>query len=164
MSTTRIKIESLHASGGRKGYHKLITKVIPGQNWSRAFEGEFLENGPQLLPIGAAILEIRPGGTHSLPEWSAHVHTVTADGLSEFANVSQWPAGWLRIKDAVEAVLLSATPTKSAGEYLILTVIGEETIASASTLEDALKLIRMIQHPAGQEWSLILAFQPATTL
>ena len=59
----RIEVETYTTSGGRRGWHKLITGIDRSKKGGFAVEGSFLDEGLQDVEEGSLILQVDPTGS-----------------------------------------------------------------------------------------------------
>lgn len=106
-----IEITNVHASGRRSGWWKLIAGVNPKGVGARAFKGTFLSEGEHVLPPGALLLQVFPGGTAVSKIEHVELWQVTTAGTRiRLGGRMNWKLDLERVKERARRALLAPAP------------------------------------------------------
>ena len=105
----RIRPQIHRASGGRKGWMKVVTKVDPNGRNGYSFDGEFLTDGVEVdLPVGSVIIRVDPEGSVKNGYQLGNVLKLQADGTMESLEYGDWKSDFLTLRDAAAKALTPA--------------------------------------------------------
>lgn len=99
--TVRTTLPHITASGGRRGWYKLVTSVDVTKSNGYAFEGDFLKSGVELdLPVGSVIISKDPTGSVKNGGHDGYIYVIDEAefGYSEKFN---WDRNFLSFRDEV---------------------------------------------------------------
>lgn len=118
MTKTRIEIKGTWASGGRKGWSKLVTACDESKANGYALAGDFLNEGIHEVEPGAVVVQKIPCGSVKNGYDEGWVGTVGADGTIDWQlGTDNWRKNFLALRDKVTAALEAAkgiTPKAAA--------------------------------------------------
>lgn len=104
----RVNIQHPTNSGRRVGWHKHLKSVDVTKTNGYAFEGDFIREGLNDLPLGAVIIRQSPTGSVANGGKDGAVLVVREDGLHEVLGDTDWSTKFLLIRDAAVSALGSA--------------------------------------------------------
>lgn len=105
--TVRMTLPSITASGGRRGWFKLVTSVDKSKTNRYAFEGEFLKSEVEIdLPIGAVLISKDPTGTLKNGGFDGYIYVVEASELC-YDEKMDWGRNFLSFRDKVAEYLIA---------------------------------------------------------
>jgi hypothetical protein len=108
-SCIRIRISASTNSGHRRGWFKHVTSVDTTKKNGYAFNGSFLRDGENDLPIGSIIVEQYPTGSVKNGVNKGIAYTVQESGLVQFASCENFHRNFLSFRDTIADSLVPVT-------------------------------------------------------